>query len=202
MKYSFFGVTLFTLAASAFAGGSASVTCTPAPEGVAGNPVLNISYSPNGDAGSPGMIWVGVLTADQSGGAVLNTSNNWMLYSGGLYPPNQVYYGGIPSSINISVPFPNDATGLPVTNTSQYVGYSVYIGHGIYTQAAADAVASRRSYLNSVKPQRLAAGTWLAGYDDDTQYQFSLVQKYMVDSGTWGGVLSVPFVDCAPPPQN
>ena len=59
-------------------------------------------------------------------------------------------------------------------------------------------VNDRRTYLNSVKAERQAKGTWKAAYEDDTQFMWSLVQKDMTDKTKWGAVITVPYIDCAP----
>lgn len=195
MRKLLLGVTLAAAAAAAQAGGQASITCGNGFSGA--TPQLNVTYTPGVDAGNPGLLWLGVLSPNQTIGAVLDITNNWIAYEGGLYPPNKRFDGGIPGTVTISVPFPGNQYGTP-TNTSQYVGYSVYMGHGIYTKTAADMVASRRTFLNSIKAERQAQGTWRAEYNDDTQMMWSLVQKNMVDNNKYGSVLTIPFIDCAP----
>lgn len=195
MRKLLLGVTLAAAAAAAQAGGQASLSCSG---GYYGVPTLSITYTPGGDAGNPGLTWVGVLSPDQTVGAVLDITNSWTTYNGGLYPPNARFDGGIPGTVTVSVPFPGDAYGNTPTNTSAWVGYSIYMGHGIYTSDAATMVANRRTYLNSVKAERQAKGTWRAEYDDDTRFMWSLVQKNMVDKGKYGAVLTIPFLDCAP----
>src|SRR5450830_1434732 len=126
MKKAIFGVVLAAAAAVAHAGGYAWVSCGGAAQGVYNTgdaPVLNISYSPGGDAGKPGLFWLGVLTPDRQSGAIM-TPQGWTTYQGGLYPFQARYDAGLPGSITFSMPFPsNDGT------TYAYGGYSIYAGH-------------------------------------------------------------------------
>ncbi len=197
MKKMILGVLLVAATAAAQAGGYAWVSCGGAAEGVyntGDSPVLNISYGPGGDAGKPGLFWLGVLSADQKSGAVM-TPSGWATYQGGLYPFQARYDGGLPGSITFSLPFPsNDGT------TGSYVGYSIYAGHGAYTSAAMQTVATRRAGLDGMKPKRVALGTWKAEYDNDDQFIWSLIQKDMVDNSKYGALVSIPYIDCNPLP--
>jgi|ThiBio_inoc_biof_1041523.scaffolds.fasta_scaffold00229_32 hypothetical protein len=203
MRKLFLGVTLAAAAAAAHAGivAQATVTCGGNPAGYynsGGVPTLNVTYSPAADAGNPGLFWFGLLTPDQQFANALDITGNWVQYLGGLYPPHKRFDAGLPGTITVSVPFPADQYGSAPTNTSQFVGYTIYAGHGIYTQQAAQMVNDRRTYLNSVKAERQAKGTWKAAYEDDTQFMWSLVQKDMTDKTKWGAVITVPYIDCAP----
>ena len=60
-------------------------------------------------------------------------------------------------------------------------------------------VAQRRAMLNSVRAQRIAAGTWSADYETDDRYIWSLIQGDMVNNNKFGAVITVPFIDCTPP---
>lgn len=195
MKKKILGILLVAAAAAAQAGGSATVTCGSAPVGVHNNgqlPVLNVSYTPGVDAGAPGLFWFGVLSPDQTKGAVL-TPQGWTVYEGGMYPFQARYDAGIPGTVTLTVPFPTDGR----FDTSGFVGYAVYAGHGVYTTQAQQTVATRRTTLNSVRAQRIAAGTWQAEYDSDDRLIWSLIQKNMVDNKKFGPVLTVPYIDCA-----
>ncbi len=196
MKTVLLGVLFAAASAVAQAGGVVSVTCGNAPPGVYNNgqaPVVNVSYSPGVDAGAPGLFWLGVLTPDQTQGAVL-TPQGWATYQGGLYPFHARYDSGLPGSVTLSIPFP--AGGL---NTSGFVGFTIYAGHGVYTNQAQQTVSNRRAMLNGVRAQRIAAGTWQTDYDSDERMIWSLVQKNMVDNQKFGALLTVPFIDCAIP---
>lgn len=202
MKNLFLGVVFAAASAVAHAGGSASVTCGNAAPGVYNNgqaPVLNVSYTPGVDAGVPGLFWFGVLSPDQTQGAVL-TEQGWATYQGGMYPFQARYDGGLPGTITLTIPFPPNGQGT--LDTSGFVGYSIYAGHGAYTSQGQQTVANRRAMLNSVRAQRIAAGTWQADYDSDDRFIWSLVQKNMVDNQKFGALLAVPFIDCALPSNS
>lgn len=191
---------LMAASAAANAGGSASITCGSAPPGVYNNgqaPVIRISYTPGVDAGVPGLFWLGVLSPDQKIGAVL-TEQGWTTYQGGLYPFQARYDNGLPGTISLTIPFPVDA-GSGSLSTSGFVGYSVYAGHGAYTQQSQQMVANRRTMLNSVRAQRIAAGTWSAQYESDDMFIWSLIQKNMVENQKFGALITVPFIDCTLP---
>jgi hypothetical protein len=207
MRKLFLGVTLAAAAAAAHAGivAQASITCGNNPPGVYNTgdvPTLHVTYSPGADAGTPGLFWFGILTPDQQFAEALDITGTWVQYLGGLYPPNQRFDNGLPGTVTVNVPFPADQYGSVPLTTSQYVGYTVYAGHGIYSQQSQQMVAIRRESLNAVKPQRVAAGTWNSAYDDDTNFMWSLIQKDMTDNNKWGAVITIPFVDCTPPDQG
>ena len=84
---------------------------------------------------APGLFWLGVMTPDQTQGAVL-TQAGWANYQGGLYPFQARYDTGLPGTIQLRIPFPSNSL-----STSGFVGYSVYAGHGAYTQQAQQMVA-------------------------------------------------------------
>lgn len=191
-------VVLALASAGAFAAGRASLTCGsngPVYEMDNGNgngqPVyLNVSYPTGGDAGTPGLFWVGIISPDQKVGAVL-TERGWEEYQGGLYPFQSRHDGGLPGTISLSLPFPNNAL-----TTNPYVGYSVYLGHGAYTTAMRQKVADRRAALDRVKPTLVASGKWNPEFDRDERFIWSLIQKDMVDQGKYGAVVTIPAVSC------
>lgn len=192
MTKRFFFAVLGLVAGAAQAAGTATIVCS-------GNtPVVQLSYSTGSDAGQPGLVWVGALSPNGQVGAVLTMANTWAAYSGGLYPPYRRFDGGLSGVITATLPLPPDAAGYAPTNTAHLQGSSVYVAHGVLTPQAQQQVAARRAFLESVKPQRQAAGQWRREYEDDTQFMWSLVQKNMVDGGKYGAVLAVPMVDCAP----
>jgi hypothetical protein len=160
------------------------------------HPELRITYSPDSsDVGMPGLFWLGILSPSETVGAVYNINHQWDSYNGGLYPPANRYDAGVPSTITLTIPFPAD-TGY---TTEAYQGYSIYVGHGVLTSNAVEMVSLRRNYLNSVRDQRIAAGTWRTEYDSDTQFQWSLIQKNMVDNNKYNSIYRIPFIDCTPP---
>lgn len=182
---------------SALATGVATVTCGSAAPGVQHNgmaPMVQVRYSPDADTGSPGLLFLGLLSPDQTQGAVLSLKG-WSSYSGGLYPPQARYDAGLPGVIPISVGFPD---GPGVLSTAGMAGFVLYVGHGAYTPDGQKQVANRRALLESVRAQRVAAGTWQAAYDSDDQMIWSLVQKDMTKNNKFVALLTVPSIDCAP----
>lgn len=176
-----------SLAAEVQAAPQALITC------VGTTPTLTLTYSPGADGGSPGVFYVGITDPAQQQASFLDQTNTWQAYPGGLYIPEGVYQGGIPGSITLKAAMP----GTDYT-TSAYVGWTIYAGHGILTSDAQALVANRRSALNAVKPQRVAAGTWNPDYDSDDRFKLSLVQKNMVDAQKYMPAITVPMVDCTP----
>lgn len=197
MRSLLLGVVFAAAAAAAQAQSNATLSCSEY-----NTPVITVTYTPGVDAGNPGLFWFGVLTADQQFAEALDITNSWVQYLGGLYPPNQRFDNGLPGTISFSIPFPADSYGNAVTNTSAFVGYTIYAGHGVYTADAQQKVAYRRAALNEIKPQRVAEGKWSASYDDDSNYQWSLIQKNMVDNNKFLPLLQIPFLDCAPVYNN
>jgi hypothetical protein len=200
MRKVLLGVVLAAAAVAAQAGGSATITCGNAAPGVYNNgqvPTINVSYAPGSDTGTPGLFWLGILSPDQTTGAVLTIDQGWAPYAGGLYPFQSRYDNGLPGAITLTLPFPSDPQN-PTLTTAGYVGYGMYVGHGAYTAASQQMVANRRIMLNKIKPQRVAAGTWQADYDSDDRFIWSLIQKDMVDNHKYGSILTVPFIDCTP----
>ena len=196
MRKLFLGMALAAAAAAVNAGVVAQVTVTcGTPSGKWGHswglPTVNVTYSTGTDAGTPGLFWLGILTPDQQFATALDLNGEWIQYEGGLYPPHKRYDGGLPGTVSISVPLPGG-----VTNTAPFVGHTLYAGHGAYTQQSAQMVNKRRTYLNTIKPERQAKGKWQSAYDDDTLFMWSLVQRDMTDKEKWGPVLTIPFIEC------
>ena len=199
---------------TAFAAVSAtgSITC-----GVGGNPfgygfgysttpTINVTLNTGADAGRPGLFWLGVLTPDQQTAFVLPLTGKWEKYQGGLYPPNARYDNGLPGTITVQVPIPpyyeGEFAGSQLTNTALYQGHTVYVGHGALSPEAVKRVADRRTYLNSIREDRIARGKWSHHYDSDDQYKWALAQKDMTDGPKWGPVVTIPFLDCNPDNQG
>lgn len=156
-------------------------------------PTFRVTYSPGADVGKPGLFWFGVLSPDLQKGAAL-TMQGWATYEGGLYPPQSRYDGGL-RQITLTVQLPTRAL-----TTADYVGYGVYLGHGVYTQDARNKVANRRNTLDRLKTDLQAKGRWIAAYDTDDQFIWSLIQKDMTDNQKYGQYFTIPFLDCTPPP--
>lgn len=173
----------------AYAAGTAAILCRN--DGTR-TPILQVSYSPGSDAGMPGLFWLGIISRDMKLGAML-TSQGWTDYKGGLYPFQSRYDNGLLPSIKVEIPFPND-----VSDTGQYAGYSIYVGHGVYTAAMRQKVAERRASLETVKPELLAQGRWRVEFDSDDLYKWSLIEKDMKDGHKYGSILTIPYVECVP----
>jgi hypothetical protein len=170
-----------------------------------------LSYAPS-DPGQPGLFWAGLANQAQQQAWYLDQSTTWGQYQGGLYVPQGIYRGGLPSVINISFPFPT-IVGNSMT-TGPFAGWSLLVGHGVLTPSAQNLVAARRQSLDAAKPQRVAAGKWNPDYDSDERFMWSLVQKNMVDNNKYQAVAmvsaqqpsvsstTVPFIDCTPPSSH
>lgn len=176
---------------AAYGGGTAAVVCSSSGPGSGSVPVLQVAYTTGGDAGTPGLFWLGILSQDQTIGATL-TPQGWQTYDGGLYPFQSRYDAGLPPTIVHSVPFPPG-----VQNTLQYVGYNVYSGHGVYSVDMRKKVADRRASLNVVKPEMVAKGRWRPEFDSDDHFIWTLIQKDMTDNRKFGPLLAIPFLECA-----
>ena len=184
-------VTSALTAFPAMASGSASIVCKNT------YPVMVVTYSTDGDAGSPGLFWFGVEKSDLSQGAYYDINNTWQIYVGGLYPPNQIYLGSLPDTINFEVPPPNGSH-----NTSAYVGWGVYGGHGVYTVPAQADVATRENMLVQNQSRMQANGTWGSEYEavnDGQKMAWAETQKNSVDYNKYALLLTIPLVYCAPP---
>jgi hypothetical protein len=183
------------LSLAAVAGGSATIDCGDGFTGSAGNtkqPTIRLSYTTGSDAGTPGLFWLGLLSPDQTLGAVL-TEAGWTQYNGGLYPFQARYDGGLPAVISRTLNFPNNET-----TTSMYQGYTLYVGHGVYTAQAREKVAVRRNVLDTAKPELVARGRWRPENDTDLHYVHALIQKDMVDNKKYGGTIQIPVLNCNP----
>jgi len=171
-------------------------------------PTINVTLNTGADAGKPGLFWLGVLTPDQQTALVLPLNGRWEKYQGGLYPPQSRYDNGLPSTISLQIPVPSydpengQVFNSSPTTTAQYIGYSVYVGHGALDSKSLKLVADRRAYLDSIREERIAQGRWSHHYDSDDQYKWALAQKDMTDSNKWGAVLSIPFINCQPDDQG
>jgi hypothetical protein len=177
----------------AHAGGSAAVVCSGDPVGGGAVPLVQVRYLVGADAGTPGLFWLGLFSADQTKGAAL-TASGWQTYTGGLYPFQARYDAGFPTTITLSIPFP-----AGVQTTRDYVGYSVYAGDGVYTAAMQQQVADRRAALNAEKPDLVASGRWSAAFDSDDSYIWALIQRDMTDNKKYGPLLTIPYLSCLPP---
>lgn len=194
------GLVLVLSCGFAMAGGwgaTASVTC-----GFNGDmyrPALNITYSTGSDAGTPGLLGIGVMLPDMSDGVVYS-DGEWAPYKGGLYPFESRFDDGFPAVITRSLAFPGNSH-----STGEYFGYMVFIGHGAYTDEARHRVEVMRSARARNKETLLKKGKWTAqmeastGPDFELRYIWSLIQKDGIDNQKFGKVISIPIVDCSPP---
>jgi hypothetical protein len=178
-------LTMAIAASQTFASGIATVACGPNAA-----PVLELSYDSGSDAGVPGLLFLGVLAPDKSIGAAM-TESGWVQYEGGLYPFMTRFDTAFPATTKRSLPFPAGSS-----STQQYVGYGVYIGHGVLSPAAQAMVMARRAGLTEAKPSMIAAGTWTKEYESDDRFKWSLVQKDMTDNNKFALALVIPFLDC------
>lgn len=184
-------VTSALTAFPAMASGSASIVCKNT------YPVMEVTYSTDGDAAAPGLFWFGVEKSDLSQGAYYDINNTWQIYVGGLYPPNQIYLSGLPGTIGFEVPPPNGSH-----NTSAYVGWGVYGGHGVYTVPAQADVATRENMLVQNQSRMQANGTWGSEYEavnDGQKMAWAETQKNSVDYNKYALLLTIPLVYCASP---
>jgi len=177
---------LLTAAAMAHAGGSARIVCDMF------YPAIEVTYTTGADAGIPGLFWVGVLTQNQTLGAFY-TKKGWEPYEGGLYPFHSRYDSGFQRTLNVKLPFPGSNH-----TTREYVGYTVYTGHGVYTKSMQDQVSERRQAYDSVKPAMVAKGMWRKEFDSDEFHMLALVQHDLTINKKYGLIYTIPFIDCNP----
>ena len=194
MKKYAFGMILAVLAVNALAGGSASVTCSSAHY-----PVIWFSYSPDGDVGVPGLIFVGVLDKSRSSGAVLRPGDYWTPYQGGSFPFYGAYTGGLPGSVSTVLNFPNGSQ-----NTSEYVGYTLYGGHGAFTAEYRAKALNFISQKDSTKAELMKNGAWTVSNELNAISSMRIMQAAVEHDFTQNGkgiqLLKIPYLDCKPPP--
>nr|WDE72647.1 hypothetical protein [Cupriavidus gilardii] len=154
-------------------------------------PMLTMTYSTGADAGSPGLLYLGLLAPSQGEGGFWDLNDVGQPYTGGLAIPNRRYDAGLPATISIKRPFPEQ-------DTYRFQGWTVYVGHGALTQQDMALVKQRRETLAAAKPARVAAGTWNPAYDDDEQYMRALVERNMRKNNKYHAVTTVPALDCRP----
>lgn len=179
--------TSLLVATSAWAGGTARIEC------VLNSPTITLTYSAGADAGQPGLTYVGAISPDQQSIGMLNQSNAWIGYQGGLYQPNGRFDSGLPASRTIKITLPNNPT-----NTFAYTGWSLYAGHGVLPAIAVQSVQTRRAALDKAKPDLVARGAWNAMYEDDDQMKMAFVQQDMTQGNKYGPVMVIPSLNCIP----
>lgn len=154
-------------------------------------PVITVTYSTKQDAGLPGLLYVGVLSPDKEKVSLLNLSNQWTDFPGGLYIPNKRYDGGVPASYKYQLTFPGNAK-----NTMAFANYDLYLGHGVLSQDSQAMIVSRRKALDSAKDNLVKRGAWNPIYDNDDHFKQALVQKDLVDNKKFGPVFKIPELNC------
>ncbi|WP_157896873.1 hypothetical protein [Acidovorax carolinensis] len=179
-------IAVFSSMVSANAQVSAEVVC----DGGKTTPILKISYGTGKDARTPGLFWIGILSEDQTKGSFL-TTRGWEDYQGGLYPYQARFDGGLAPVINLSTALPGS-----YTSTVAWVGYRVYVGHGVYSQENRQRVANRRAVLDASKERLVAKGGWRPEYETDEYYIWTLVQRDMMNNKKYGPIFTIPFIDC------
>lgn len=185
----------------AYAQNVATISCS-GNGGALSTPIINVVYSPRAaDALRPGLVWVALIPPDTSTRPYFYTLNSsWQQYQGGLFIPAARYDGGLPSSVTLAMPFPTITDGIDVMRTSttdNWLGWTIYAGHGVLTDRAMQLVQTRRAVLESQRAEREANGTWPSDYESDDRMKWSLVMKDMDDNKKFQGLLTVPHVDCA-----
>lgn len=155
-------------------------------------PVLTFTATTK-DAGKPGLLWIGVHTPDKKFGYFLNLNGVWEQYTGGLYPPNKRFDGGLPERARMRVPLPSQANGAD--STAAFAGWEIYVGYGALTKADEEVIKTRRKAIQDARKsgQKLDHPE----YDSDERLAWALVQKNMVDNQKYRRVIVVPNMSCA-----
>lgn len=186
------------LGLAANASGNASIRC----DGPAAKPVMQVTYSPDGDAGAPGLFWLALVSPDETLAFVLS-QRGWLRFDN-LQPwgwtatqsDQSVHWGrydqGLPPAIGLVAPFPDTVS----SSTGAYAGYSLYLAHGVLSTADQERVRVRREVLNAAKPALMERGRWRPENDDDLGYSHSLVQRDMRVNRKFGVATIVPDIDC------
>ena len=175
---------------------SASFTCPKLSYSVDGSDdavakmlVVTVRHEPEpADTGSPGLIWIALVPPSDAGQTpplFFTLNQRWESWEGGLYVPAGRFDEGLPAAFSINS-----------LVDRQYIGWSIYSGHGVLTEQAQRIVAARRAILTAQRDHRIAAGTWSTSYDTDDQMKWSLVQKDAKDNGKYGLLAEVPNLIC------
>ncbi len=152
-------------------GGNGSVifTCEPVYSWTGGDTYrINITarYEPGEDIGRAGLVWLTLVPPTMTAPLVYTLDGSWQEYQGGLFVPAGRYDAGLPRLFTATTAV-----------SDQYVGWTVYAGHGVLTDKARQTIAWRRQVLDAQRAQRIAAGTWHREYESDERVTWSLVQK-------------------------
>lgn len=93
-------------------------------------PVIEVMYRVP-DAGSPGLVWVGVTTSTNWSAYFLQL-DKWIEYKGGIYPSYQDYRKtGLPDSLTVAIPTKNIPKGWRIN-----IGYGLTPSDGKIAQLA------------------------------------------------------------------
>lgn len=181
-------------AVNVVAGGSATLSCSSS-----NYPVVSLSYSPDGNIGVPGAIYIGVLDASRKGGAVLTPGDSWAAYQGGSFPIYRSYSDGLPGSVSTLLQLPNGSR-----NTSEYVGYTLYGGHGAFTPEYRAKVSQMIATNQKIKEGFIRRGEWTPARESRSISDMSMVQAAVEHDFSQNGkvtqLLTIPYLDCTPPP--
>ena len=185
-----------TVPAAVYGASSASFACPKlsyssdgSDDAVAKMLVVTVRHEPDpADTGRPGLIWIALVPpsdSDNTPPVFFTLNQRWESWEGGLYVPAGRFDDGLPASFSINSLLDR-----------QYIGWSIYSGHGVLTEQAQRIVAARRAILDAQRPKRIAAGPWSASYDSDDQMKWSLVQKDAKDNGKYKSLADVPNLIC------
>ena len=185
---------LVTHLASVAQGVSGSIYCS-------GYSSVSVSISGSvapSDVGLPGAVWVGIEDPSAPGyPSAFLTANGWVPWTTGGFP-TYVETGSMPPSFAYSACIPgssyNSYNGCATTSTN-YIGWKVYAGYGVFTEEHQGLIAKRRASLDAAKPRLQQKGKWRTDYDDDVAYRNSLIQKSAND-GRWGPALTISYMNC------
>ncbi|MGA5726581.1 hypothetical protein ACPCHQ_21855 [Ralstonia thomasii] len=186
MKKVVFGALLATVAGLAQA---QTVSCNGL------QPVVTLTYATGADAGMSGLLYMGMLSPDQSTAVYWNPQDSLQVYQNGMPAPNRRFDAGVPATQVVTRPFPGQ-------DTYAFNGWTLYIGHGVLTDQDKALVQKRHDVMAAAKPARVAAGTWNAAYDDDEHYMQAMVERNMRQGNKYHSVMTIPVVDCRPATGN
>lgn len=162
-------------------------------------PVIQVTYSPDGDAGLPGLFFVGAINTDMTIGAVMDLSGEWVPYQGGMYPPAQRFDNGLPPVIVLQMDIPRTVDrqqyerGTPWNASMSYGGFGLFAGHGALSLDMQEQIATRRQFLTEHKDELIQKGAWSATYeDDDDHVRRSMVQNDMDSNNKYVRLITIP----------
>jgi hypothetical protein len=156
-------------------------------------PVVDLNYSPGGDP--PGLFYVGVQGKGSAQWTLL-TSGGWQNYRGGSIP----YYSQYSGPVSLTISLPNGEM-----STRNYVGYSIYLGHGAFTLQAADVINQALARTNTSKTILAGQSLWSQDMENmknsaTTNAMRAAVENDLLSNGKMELAITIPFLDCSPPP--